>query len=261
MKVLIRSVVVVVAILFMSSWKQTMAQPTPTAIPIFIPTSTPVASSTPVDTDVPPTFTPTDQGPAQLIVPEDSGAINARAEPDLDAFILGQIRPGEQYVVTGTYFNWVQFEYESAPSGYAYVYGELVELIGDTSQLLDLTQQQQQPAQDTSSLDATQTVSVLQLTPGFDATQTAGVREIAPPSSGDSVQIGGTEVGEILPTFTYPPNVLAQAPTPGPRPQITPQARANRPALNDTDGITPMVPIIIFATLGVVGLLLSTLRR
>jgi hypothetical protein len=175
--------------------------------------------------------------------------------------VLGQIRPGEQYVATGTYFNWVQFQYESSPSGFAYVYGELVELIGDTTQLVDLTQQQQQPAQDSSSLDATQTVSVLQLTPGFDATQTAGVREIAPPSSDDSALVNGTDVGEILPTFTYPPNVLAQAPTPGPRPEITPQRRANGPAANGTDGIAPMMPIIIFATLGVVGLLLSTLRR
>lgn len=250
----------ITALVLAISWEPAFGQPTPTSIPVVIPTNTSQATNTPVDTEIPPTFTPTDQGPAQLVVPEDSGAINARAEPDLDGFILGQIRPGEQYVATGRYFNWVQFQYETSPSGYAYVYGDLVDLIGDTTQLVDLTQQEQ-PAQDTSSLDATQTIAVLALTPGFDATQTADVREIAPPSADDSVQVAGTNVSEILPTYTYPPNVLAQAPTPGPRPQITPQTRSGNAQQNGTEGLAPMVPIIIFATFGVVGMLLSMLRR
>ena len=241
----------------------TAAQDGPTPVPVIINSPTPQPSLTSEASPIPPTFTPTDQGPAQLLVPPDSGSINARSDPDIDSQVLGQINAGEQYPVTGRYFRWIQFRYEPSPSGYAYVYDDLVEINGDLSTIADLSQATPTAQLDTASLDATSTVEALQLTPGYDLTLTASVREIEAPSGfSDEDAAVLSEDGEVrLPTFTPPPNLAGIAPPTFGALAAPTEDTGNQLEISVSDDIAPIVPIVIFATLGIIGLLLSTLQK
>jgi len=233
----------------------------PTPLPLTITTPTPEPSATSLATPIPPTPTPTDQGLPQLVVPADaSAALNVRAEPDPESQVLGQISAGQQFVVNGRFFRWIQFQYPQSPTGVGYVFDELVDLIGDQSLIVDLTVATPGPTLDTSALDGTATFEALAQTPGFDLTQTASVRVIEPPSgfsSDPEAEAEGNQV--ILPTFTYPPNIPVGFPTAGLDAAATPSA--NRIEIPVSEGIAPIVPMVLLASLGIIGLLLSTLRR
>jgi len=236
-----------------------VAQQGPTPLPLNINTATPEPTATPFATPVPPTPTPTDQGVPQLVVPVESGAINVRTEPDPEAAILGQINAGEQYEVIGQFFQWYQLRYDLSPNGTAYVFGGLVDIIGDQSLIVDLTVATPGPTLDSSSVDATSTFEALAQTPGFDLTLTASVIELEPPSGFSSDPQAQASAGApvLLPTFTFPPNLVAGAPTGAAEP--TPTNR--RIDIANSEGLAPIVPIVLLASLGVIGLLLSTLRR
>ena len=182
---------------------------TPTTIRIDIATTTPLPTVGQPPTDPPPTFTPTPEGPPQIAPKEGSSAINVRAQADIDSQVLGTIRPGETYVVSGRIFRWLQIRFDPSPSGIAYVYDELVDIVsGEEADIPDLTQSAL-PTQN-EVFNETATFEALLLTPGFELTQANDTQEIAAPS-GVIVQEGEAPI--ILPTFTYPPNLVAAAPT------------------------------------------------
>lgn len=236
----------------------------PTPLRVIISTSTPLPTSGVPPTEVPPSFTPTEEGPAQLEVSADSSEVNVRAEPDIEADILGVIRTGERFTVTGKYFRWYQIRFDPSPNRTAYVYEELVAIVeGNPANIPDLTESLL-PTQDTSFLVATETAAAIALTPGFELTITADARVIEAPSGQNSAAAEVTdEVGNriILPTYTYPPNVAAQAPTSAPVEAAEPTADPSRISLRVDEGIAPIVPIVVLATLGIVGLLITTLLR
>src|SRR5690606_21798840 len=78
------------------------------------------------------TRTPT---PAAVMVSakEGAGEVNVRAEPDVESDRLGSIRAGEFYPVLGRYFRWIQFQYDTSPTGRGWVFDELVDITGDAS--------------------------------------------------------------------------------------------------------------------------------
>lgn len=244
------------------TYTATQAQsPTPTTGAIVLPTIAPLATIGATLENTPlPTFTATEPGPVQLEVAGDEG-VNVRLEADPNAEILGTIRPSERYVVSGQYYLWYQIRYEQSPSGFAYVFGDLVNIVGDPAEITDLTIITPTP-QDPNAVNLTATFESVILTPGGELTLTVAVREILPPSA----QLGVVEQDAvsterpILPTFTYPPNVIAQAPTQG---VLSPILVPNETTSTSTirGGMPPITPILVLAGLGVIGLLLSRLFR
>ncbi|HRF96697.1 MAG TPA: SH3 domain-containing protein [Aggregatilineales bacterium] len=236
--------------------------PTPTTAPIILPTAQSLPTIGPTLENTPlPTFTATEQPPLQLAIKPGSDPVNVRLEADPNSDIVGQIRDGDRYVVAGQYFLWYQIRFEQSPTGVGYVFGDLVDIIGDTSLMTDLTIITPTP-QDPEAFNRTATFEAVLLTPGGELTLTVAVREILPPSQQTGVSQQELVVTQrpILPTFTYPPNIIAQAPTPNPDSSIT-QPTVATPIKVDRGTIAPITPILVLGGLGLIGLLLSRLFR
>lgn len=189
---------------------------------------------------------------------------NVRDLPSTDASgafgnIIGQIRVGEVYNVTGRFVNWYQFQFPDSPNGRGWVYGDLVTIYGDVNAIpvVDLSAQ---ASIDPAILAVTQTHAAVTLTPGGLLTATANARVIAAPpgAGGAALSSEGDEPGMILPTYTYPAGVVFM-PT-----QPAPDGITETPApvsSNQTGGIPPIVPIMVLGGIGVLGLAISSIRR
>jgi hypothetical protein len=244
---------------------QAFAQEGATATPIPISLVTPTPNATVPLAAPTATWTPT-AAPLAVLEPLDSA--NVRAEPDVAAQQLGVIRAGEVYTVTGRYFDWYQFQYEGAPTGRAWVFGQLVTITGDPSTIPDLSEQLL-PTTDPLLLNAEQTQAAITLIPGGAETATAAARGVVAtlqlPGSGAS---GGSlatsapdAIGTPQPTFTYPPGVVRVTPAPA---AAFGANDANAPielTQEDIDNLPPIVPILAMGILGGVGLVLSLITR
>jgi hypothetical protein len=232
------------------------ATPARISIPSPIPLASEIAAATP--TEMP---TPT---PIGAILLEAANEANVRSSPDIGAEKMGTIRTGEIYSIIGRSFRWLQFQYDASPSGTGWVYDELVNIIGNPDDIVDLNANIL-PTVDTSSINATQTWEAIQQTPGGLLTATADSRIIQVPGSGDTSISGRPAAGQmatvpLLPTFTYPPDVISQPPSLNTPEDTQPIANTDNLAevVND---ITPITPILIFGVFGILGLLLSSMRR
>lgn len=230
--------------------------PTATPLPLRFPTQAPFEAPEDVEPTAVPTFTATPPGPAVLRLREGSGAVNIRAEPDPDAELIGQINEGDEYVVTGRYFLWYQIRYDDVRSGVGYVFGQLVEIVGNPDEEIpDLTVATPTPPIDPAILAPTETAQAILAMPDGELTLTAVVREIEAPEGLDLAE------REVLPTFTYPPDVVAQAPTLNPTTVLEATPEQGGIAINVSDGVAPVVPMLVLAGLGVVFFLLGLLQR
>jgi len=211
-----------------------------------------VATDAPVVSDpllftATPTRTPTPQSGAYLEATE--GEVNVRADASTDAERLGAIRPGDQYRIRGRYFQWLQFEYPNSPTGLGWVFDELVTITGDTATIADLS----------ITPTANPLLNGVTLTP---ETSTSGGVVLAPVS--DLANTGNLPVdvtaptAEILPTYTFPPDVVAQAPTEGP--SATPTLVSVLSDISVNNGIAPIVPIAVLGLFGLLGLIFSLMR-
>ncbi|MFN8529624.1 MAG: SH3 domain-containing protein [Anaerolineae bacterium] len=217
--------------------------PSPTPLQISLPTSTPQSaesSSGPSLSVSAPTFTP---DTATMAILEALDIANVRALPDTNETQLGVIRNGEFYTVTGRYVNWYQLEYRASPTGFGWVYGELVQVTGDTAAIPDVDPY----AQPTSAV------------PGSSDGASGGV--IATATSQSPSVLGTDETGiEVFPTFTYPPGLS--------RPNATDSAGTTADTSPNTastpqsgDDMPPILPIVILGGLGLFGLAITSLRR
>lgn len=242
------------------------AQDLPTPAPVFLSSPTPLpvfeeTSPTPVNTSTPETA-----GPAILEALVDAGDVNVRAEADPDAAIIGSIRNGTQYAVTGRYFRWYQIRYED---DLGYVFEDLVSVLGDQTLIPDLSLEPIVTA-DVEVIGLTETWAAITLTPGIELTATANANVLQGPVPAGGAGITVLEHAEgtpnpdepraILPTFTYPPQVaqlstetvlIAASPTPQ---TTTLDEIAN-------SGVTPIVPIAVLGGFGLLGLVISSFRR
>ena len=236
-------------------------------------TSTPVRINIPsevapvIEAAVTPTATWTPTASAVMIeVKESAGEVNVRAEADIESELLGTIRTGEFYPVLGRYFRWIQFQFDSAPSGRGWVFDELVNIVGDESIIPDLSQGPL-PTVDPIIEAATQTQVAITLTPGGILTITADSRILPVPGQPEEGSLPGEAsargfqdgIANILPTFTYPPNIIAAAPT-----QVEPVETSTSPEptpLTVPDRLPPIVPILALGGMGLLGLVISALRR
>lgn len=202
------------------------------------------------------TRTPTPVGIALLEAREFA---NVRAEPSTDAAQLGTIRVGETYNVIGRYVSWIQFEYRDSPTGRGWVFGELVNLSGNVDNIPEIDPFSSSSAVDEASFGATSTQTILTQTPGGVLTATVAAQQQSQVGAATATPLG---ISGILPTFTYPPGMVAIAPTAGVA-ETTDDAGAPQtpaPTTTSTD-VPPLVPIVILGAVGLLGLVISSFRR
>lgn len=164
---------------------------------------------------------------------------NVRAEPSTESNTLGQIRAGETYTVLARYAAWIQFQFPGAPDGRGWVFGELVNLVGDSATIPEIDPFITQATAASESALALNAEGAAQL-----LTATSLAQSVA-------IGIAATR----LPTFTYPPGMSALAPTEvivSAEPSTTPDV---------IEGTPPIVPILILGGLGLAGLALGAVRR
>jgi hypothetical protein len=209
------------------------------------------------------TYTPSPPGPALL---EAVTEANVRAEPDPESERLGTIRSGEVYAVIGRYYRWYQFQYNQ---GTGWVFDELVNIAGDETRIVDLSESAL-PTVDNTALAATSTMEVITLTPGGVLTATAAAAVIQLP-----VQPGGSPesalssqpdgAAQVLPTFTYPPEVAAVPPDNAFSSEVilnaTPTLIPSTLVFSITEGVPPLVPILILGGVGLLGLVITSYKR
>jgi Bacterial SH3 domain len=236
-----------------------------TPVPISLPSPLPFATDAAVATEAP-TRTPTPNGPVLL---EALNEANVRAQPDTDSERLGTIRNGDVYAVLGRYFRWYKFEYNTSPSGYGWVFDDLVHVIGDETLIPDLTQDAL-PTIDPISAGATGTMEIVTQTPGGILTVTANAGVIPLPVEGatnGAVSVPALpQSGSVLPTYTYPADIFLPTPVP-----TGAQSESVERAPTQTEGnpskvalpshIPPIAPILILGAIGLIGLFISSYRR
>jgi hypothetical protein len=242
------------------------------------------SSNTPLVFSIPSTSTPQPEITEETITiatasgPDDEFAgpmlqaiqsANVRADGDINAQRLGEIVNGDLYPVTGRAFRWLRIEFDASPTGVGWVYDELVEIIGDESAIPDLTAILL-PTANAAIAGATQTLDALTQIPGGIETATASARFLDAPQGlpgvgggqGENTEpvLGGIAPAGPLPTFTYPPNIVAMAPTESaPEAGITSIGEAE--SLEPTGQLAPIVPISVLIGLGMAGLIISATRR
>lgn len=197
-----------------------------------------------------PTRTPTPPTAALLEAKE---LANVRAEPSTESAQLGTIRAGETYNIIGRYVRWIQFEFPLAPNRRGWVYDELVTITGDVSSIPEIDLAAQSTV-DPLLTGLTATQQIITQTPGgvLTATIVARIGVISTASN-------QTPTREVLPTYTFPPEIVAIAPTAGIIETATPEP-APVP-LSEGASMPPLVPILVLGGLGLIGLALNSLRR
>ena len=196
--------------------------PTPDNAPVVLPTATPLPSPTPL-------------AEARLQALDTAGNVNVRALPDVESEIQGTIAYGAEYPVLRQYFRWYELLYDPAPSGRAWVYGDLVTIAGDTARI--------------QVIDNPAAIALGGEASGAQDEADERTIEIATVTadSAQSIELVGAAP---LPTFTY-------APTRSPASDRLSDEIRNEPG---DRALPPIIPILILGGLGVLGLLISLIR-
>lgn len=230
-----------------------LAQPqiTNTPVRVVLPTLVEQATNIVLLTATP-TFTPTPEPPSVLLQANAPlSDIDVRDYPESGAY-LGSLENGQQYAVYAQYYSWLQFEYPAAPSGRAWIYRPLVQIIGDEASIpfIDPNNLVTQSPSD----NETATAISLFLTPGYADTVTAQARIVALPT-----QLSTPQNSEFAPTFTPPSDIVARN-----RPQPTPSSGTNVEIVSNliqSFSIPPIAPIATLAVFGLLGLWVSSWRK
>nr|MCU0512691.1 hypothetical protein [Anaerolineae bacterium] len=230
--------------------------------PALIPTLTLPATELVLATPTP-TWTATVEGPVMLEVLANTGEVNVRQMPDPASQRLGTIQPGEQFVARGRYFRWLAFEYDQSPSGIGWVFEDQVTIIGDGATIPAVDPYSEPTATpDAARAALVQTLEAVTLTPGADLTVIAQNRVLSLPTAAVSATPDG-ETG-ILPTFTPPAEVVPPGNNAGANAVAASlEASVIENALTRVTAgtVPPIVPIGLLLAGGLLGLLVSSLRR
>ena len=188
-----------------------------------------------------PSFTPTPLPAARLQALESAGKVNVRALPDIESDLLGTIAHGTVYPVLRNYYRWYELRFDLSPSGRAWVYGDLVTIEGDPSQIEVI-----------DNLDA------ILLPEGFADSPSDSERAGDSPRTIEiaTVEAGGgrgVEVVDVTPLPTFTP--------PATQPPFVDQLEFAEAEDRRWLDLPPLAPILVLAGLGFCGLLISLLRR
>ncbi len=221
------------------------AQLRPSATPVSAVLSRPSTERPQV---VAPTVTPppvpTPLPAARLQALETAGDINVRPVPDIDSDVLGTISYGTEYPVLRSYYRWYELRYELSPNGRAWVYGDLVALAGDTSQI--------------EVLDNLSLAEIGQAESSFVVGTSASEEDGADSRTIEIDSLPAEESREVeavaltpLPTFTAP------AATPG---VFTDQLAIEETNSLPLPDLPPILPILALGGLGAIGMLIALIR-
>jgi hypothetical protein len=226
--------------LTMSKPVRTQAQGTP--VPLVINTATPTEVLFVTAT---PSRTPT-QSISSLRVEAKSEA-NVRASASIDAQVYAKVLPGQFFPVVGRFGRWLQIRYERSPSGFAWVYDEVVNISGGDPNSIPNIDPNAVPTNDVAAAAAQNTANFLTGTPG--APETATALQASATGAFAAVAVNAdSNANEPKVTFTYPP----------PFAEATLPPRSN-PAVGG-GAMPPIVPIMGLGVLGLFGLFIGTLR-
>jgi hypothetical protein len=229
-----------------------------TPVRVILPDSTQAAPQADVLTATP-TFTPTDLPPVVFLeAAAPLGDIQVLDFPENGTY-LGTLETGRQYPITGQYYSWIQFEYPASTTGLAWVYFETVRVTGDVSAINLISDPSTANASPEDNQTATAAAELL--TPSVAETATAAARIIIVPTE----VIAENNVGEFPATYTPPPDVVLRAPTQSAgeviEPTATPSLIDSVIALAVPQRLPPIVPILLLGGFGMLGLMVSLLRR
>lgn len=222
----------------LSVWAQARATATPVVAVLITPT--PEGQAPPPATSTA-TLSPTPAPAVRLRALSTAGNINVRALPNLESEILGIIADSAEYQVLRNYFRWYEFRYDASPNGRGWVYGDLVEIVGDSSliEVIDNAAEIQRPGQAENLLSGGA---------NDESERTISIATV----QADSAQSVELAVITALPTFTRP------APTPA---SINEQIQVEAGTRSPLPDIPPILPIAVSGGLGILGLLISAIRR
>ena len=254
-----RSVILTIIAIFTFQVIPTFSQvrQSPTPIIVNLVTSTPFNIQQSVAT-VTPTFTATPKGPVLLEARESSGNVNIRAEPDPDSERLGGISFGTQYPVLRQFYSWYELQYDLSPSGRAWVYGELVDIVGDPSEIVVVDTLEIVPTESDLDLQSTETWIAITSEPGGIQTATANARVLGVPTLVNDTEIEVDLAITPLPTFTYPSDIAAIAPTQN---NLSITEADNQTQNTTPNQVPPLFSIVMLGGVGIIGLLVNSLRR
>lgn len=241
-----------------------VAQPriTSTPVPVIIPTLTatvPGSAGGFVEASPSPTFSPTPELPdARLVAIVPPGDALVRDFPE-NGEVIGFMETNREYQVIGQYFSWYQIQYAGSPDGRGWVYIETIRLSGQLDQIPFIDPNAQSSA---SSFEDNQTQTALALfeTPGVAETATAAARILTLPAESDL-----ESTSQFPPTYTPPADIVQRPATldPDAEPTATPASAAVQTAISSVAerGLPPIVPILALGVFGLLGLLISLIRR
>jgi len=255
MRSVILTIVTILTFQVIPTFSQVRQSPTPIIVNLITSTASNIQQSV---ATVTPTFTATAKGPVLLEARESSGNVNIRAEPDPDGERLGSITFGTQYPVFRQYYSWYELQYDLSPSGRAWVYGELVDIIGDPSEIGVVDTLEIAPTESVIDLQSTETWVAITSEPGGIQTATASSRVLGVPTLVNDTDIEVDLAVTPLPTFTYPSDAVAIAPTQSSSliTEVGEQTQNTVP-----DQVPPMFSIVMLGGVGIIGLLINSLRR
>ena len=188
-----------------------------------------------------PSFTPTPLPAARLQALQSAGNVNVRALPDIESDLLGAIAHGALYPVLRNYYRWYELSFELSPNGRAWVYGDLVTIEGDPSQIEAI-----------DNLDAVIAPAGLDRIGDENANRTDANPRTIEIATSDADLASVVEVIQATPLPTYTP--------PATQPSSAHQIEVVDASETRLLDLPPLVPILALAGLGLVGLLISLLR-
>jgi hypothetical protein len=233
-----------------------LAQAAGSASPILQVTSTPGSGQVQLPTATAtvlggPTATPSRTPTLVPVLADAIGEANLRSGPGLDFDIVGTLVAGNPVPVIGrsVRFPWLLVSWEEAPGGQAWVFDQLVQVIGDIT-TVPVVEEPEAPTSDATQASIQETAAVLLQTPGAAETATATAFAVPTGLLTQTPNAGGGAPAGSLPTFTPP------------QPYVQPEAVQE--VLDDDSGgglIQPAVLIIALGAMGVLTLVVGLLRR
>lgn len=220
-----------------------------------LPTELALATASPT-----PTITP--EAGIQIEVRSDVGDANVYQEPEPESPYLGTIKAGERFTVLGRYFRWIGFAYADAPSGRGWIFEDLVTIVGDAAAIPNVDPYSEPSATpDAAQAAFIETLAAVTLTPGADLTLLALQRIVTIPAVGGTGT--PTEEAGTLPTFTPPAEMIPLNSGTSSGAVSASDVGVLEEALSQvTSGnVPPIVPMVLLAVGGLLGLLVSSLRR
>ncbi|MDQ7024800.1 MAG: hypothetical protein Q9P01_05925 [Anaerolineae bacterium] len=262
-RIAVLAIYILLGVVFLS-WQppsriQAQVRISDTPVRVVIPDATESAAPVNVLTATP-TFTATSPPPSVFLEAAAAlGDIIVLDFPETGTY-LGSLEIGQQYPITGQYFSWIQFEYPPSPNGLAWVYNQTVRVVGDVSEIRIISNPNAANASPEENQTATSQAELL--TPSIAETASAEARILIVPTL--NATTSGSQ-GNFPPTFTPPPDVVLRMPTQIPNdvatPSPTPSLVDSAVSLVSNRRIAPIVPIVLLAGFGLLGLMISLIRR